>query len=84
MSDTEPNDTDLDETLPTTTQPTAQAEKDPDEWVTGDEPMTGPQASYLATLAHDTGRDVPESLTKAEASKMIDELQAGSGRVKGA
>jgi hypothetical protein len=84
MSDTEPNDTDLDETLPTTTQPTAQAEKDPDDWVTGDEPMTGPQASYLATLAHDTGRDVPESLTKAEASKLIDELQAGSGRVKGA
>jgi hypothetical protein len=84
MSDTEPNDTDLDETLPTTTQPTAQAEKDPDEWVTGDEPMTGPQASYLATLAHDTGRDVPESLTKAEASKMIDELQAASGRVGGA
>jgi hypothetical protein len=46
--------------------------------------MTGPQASYLATLAHDTGRDVPESLTKAEASKMIDELQAASGRVGGA
>jgi hypothetical protein len=76
MSDTQP-----DSTLPTTAEPTAQAEKDPDEWVTGDEPMTGPQASYLATLAHDTGRDVPTSLTKAEASKLIDELQSDSGRV---
>jgi hypothetical protein len=68
---------------PTTSQPTANAEKDPDDWVTGDEPMTGAQASYLATLAHDTGREVPEAPTKAEASKLIDELQAESGRAKG-
>ncbi len=68
---------------PTTSQPTANAQKDPDEWVTGDEPMTGAQASYLATLAHDTGREVPESLTKAEASKLIDELQSDSSRVAG-
>ena len=67
---------------PTTSDPTANAEKDPDQWVTGDEPMTGAQASYLSTLAQDTGRDVPESLTKAEASKLIDELQAASGRAK--
>jgi hypothetical protein len=42
------------------------ARKPPDEWVTGDEPMTGAQASYLATLARHTGREVPESLAKAE------------------
>lgn len=65
---------------PTTSDPTVAAEKDPDDWVTGAEPMTGPQASYLATLAHDTGLDVPEALTKREASKLIDELQAKSGR----
>jgi len=69
--------------LPTTSDPTPGAEKDPEEWVTGDEPMTGPQASYLATLAHDTGREVPDQLTKAEASKLIDELQAQSGRAAG-
>ncbi len=68
---------------PTTSEPTAGAEKDPDEWVTGDEPMTGAQASYLSTLAHDTGRQVPESLTKAEASKLIDELRADSDRAGG-
>ena len=68
---------------PTTTEPTANAEKDPDEWVTGDEPMTGAQASYLATLAHDTGRDVPEKLSKADASKLIDELKSHSGRAQG-
>jgi hypothetical protein len=67
---------------PTTSAPTAAAEKDPDEWVTGDEPMTGPQASYLSTLAQDTGREVPERLSKADASKLIDELQAESGRAK--
>jgi hypothetical protein len=54
--------------------------KDPDEWVTGDEPMTGPQRSYLGTLAHEAGEDTPEDLTKAEASKRIDELQAKTGR----
>ena len=50
-------------------------EKDPDEWVTGDEPMTGPQQSYLDTLAREAGEDVDDSLTKAEASKKIDELK---------
>ena len=55
--------------------------KDPEDWVTGDEPMTGPQASYLSTLAHDTQSEVPESLTKADASKLIDELQAESKRI---
>ncbi|MDG6107009.1 DUF3072 domain-containing protein [Dactylosporangium aurantiacum] len=55
-------------------------EKDPEDWVTGDEPMTGPQESYLGTLAREAGRDVPDELTKAEASQLIDELQQQSGR----
>ena len=55
--------------------------KDPEEWVTGDEPMTGPQESYLSTLAQEAGEDPPASdLTKAEASKRIDELQERTGR----
>src|SRR5215207_10023238 len=55
-------------------------QKDPDEWVTGDESMTGPQASYLKTLANEAGEEVDENLTKAEASKKIDELQERTGR----
>ncbi|HEX2192776.1 MAG TPA: DUF3072 domain-containing protein [Acidimicrobiales bacterium] len=54
--------------------------KDPDDWVTGDEPLTGPQASYLSTLAQEAGEAVPEGLTKAEASRKIEELQARTGR----
>ena len=57
-------------------------EKPTDEWVTGDEPMTGPQESYLHTLAREAGREVPSNLTKAEASAMIDELQEATGRGK--
>jgi hypothetical protein len=60
---------------------TGPAEKDPDDWTTGDEPMTGPQQSYLQTLAQQAGEDAPSSeLTKAEASKLIDELQEKTGR----
>ena len=55
-------------------------EKDPDQWVTGDEPMTGPQRSYLQTLCREAGEEFDEKLTKAEASKKIDELQAKTGR----
>ncbi len=58
-------------------------EKDPQDWVTGDEPMTGAQKSYLETLARDSGEDVPEELSKAEASEKIDELQERSDRVSG-
>lgn len=54
--------------------------KDPDEWTTGDEPMTGAQRSYLNTLATEAGEEVDENLTKAEASKKIDELQEKTGR----
>ena len=54
--------------------------KDPENWTTGDEPLTGAQDSYLHTLAEEAGADVPEELTKAEASRMIDELQEKTGR----
>ena len=54
-------------------------EKDPADWVTGDEPMTGAQASYLGTLGRQTGHDVPDDLTKAEASEKIDELREKAG-----
>jgi hypothetical protein len=55
--------------------------KDPEDWVTGDEPMTGPQKSYLRTLAREAGRDVDfDALSKADASRLIDELQVVSGR----
>jgi hypothetical protein len=55
-------------------------EKDPDDWVTGDESMTGPQASYLKTLAQEAGEEFDPDLSKAEASKKIDELQHETGR----
>ena len=62
-------------------QPTPdQVQKDPDEWVTGDESMTAAQASYLKTLAQEAGEPVEENLTKADASKRIDELQERTGR----
>jgi hypothetical protein len=54
--------------------------KDPDEWTTGEEPMTGAQESYLHTLATQAGEDVEEELTKAEASKRIDDLREKTGR----
>jgi hypothetical protein len=57
-------------------------EKDPEDWATGDEPMTGPQESYLKTLAREADEDVPEDLSKAEASELIDKLQDLSARLK--
>ncbi len=57
-------------------------EKDPDEWVTKDEPMTGPQRSYLQTLCREAGEEFDQNWTKAEASKKIDELQQKTGRGK--
>ena len=51
-------------------------EKDPADWVTGDEPATGAQKSYLETLTRSTDEDVPDDLTKAEASQKIDELKS--------
>ncbi len=60
--------------------PTGNAIKDPDDWVTGDEPMTGAQASYLKTLCEETGEDFDDTLSKAEASERIEALQEASGR----
>ena len=55
-------------------------EKDPDNWVTGDEPMTGAQRSYLDTLAREAGEQLSPDLSKAEASEHIDRLQSKTGR----
>jgi len=61
--------------------PGSNAEKDPDKWVSGDDPITGAQASYLTTLCEEAGIEPPPAdLSKAEASKQIDELKAKLGR----
>ena len=61
--------------------PGSNAEKDPDDWVSGDEPMTGAQRSYLTTLCEEAKVDPPSNdLNKADASKMIDELKGKLGR----
>lgn len=56
--------------------------KDPDDWTTGDETMTGAQASYLKTLCDEAGEEFDPTLSKAQASKRIDELQQRTGRGK--
>jgi hypothetical protein len=56
------------------------AVKDPDDWVTGDEPMTAAQESYLGTLAREAGEEPPTGLSKAEAARKIEELQQRTGR----
>jgi hypothetical protein len=65
------------------TEPRGNAEKNPDDWTTGDQPMTGAQASYLKTLCEETGDDFDDSLSKAEASKRIDALQEKRDSAKG-
>ena len=62
-----------------TDQPALQ--RDPDEWKTGDEPMTDAQRSYLETLCRETGEEFDEKLSKADASKRIDELRERSPRL---
>lgn len=57
-------------------------QKDPKDWVTGDEPMTGAQKSYLKTLSEEAKEPFDETLTKAQASRRIDELQERTGRGK--
>ena len=57
-------------------------EKDPDQWVTKDEPMTGPQRSYLQTLCREAGEEFDQNWTKAEASRKIEGLQQKTGRGK--
>ena len=56
------------------------AAKDPSDWVTGDEPMTASQRSYLDTLAREAGEQLPADLTKAQASEHIERLQQQTGR----
>ncbi|MEV5432784.1 DUF3072 domain-containing protein [Streptomyces sp. NPDC052701] len=58
----------------------ANPNKPVEDWATGEEPATGPQLSYLSTLAREAGEEVPQHLTKAEASRMIDRLQQASPR----
>ena len=69
MSDTNPK-----------SEPFSNAEKDPSDWTTGGEAMTGAQASYLKTLREEAHEEFDDSLTKADASKKIDELQEKTGR----
>ena len=59
--------------------PPGNAAKDQEDWVTGDEPATGAQRSYLQTLAEEADENVPSDLTKAEASQRIDELKDKTG-----
>lgn len=60
--------------------PASNTEKDPENWVSGDDPMTGAQASYLTTLCEEAGEDLPaQTLSKAEASKKIDALKSRVG-----
>ncbi|KQM79319.1 hypothetical protein ASE70_05440 [Sphingomonas sp. Leaf22] len=61
-------------------EPFSNAEKDPDDWTTGDEKMTGAQASYLKTLSEEASEPFDDTLTKADASKAIDALQEKTGR----
>ena len=66
----------------TQADPQDNAVKDPSDWVTGDEAATGAQLSYLHTLAENAGEEVPEGLNKAQASELIETLQAKTGRGK--
>lgn len=80
---TDRNDERTDETMENPKRagsPPGNAAKETEEWVTGDEPMTGAQASYLKTLTQETGDEFDAELTKAEASERIDELQRRTGR----
>ncbi|MDN4611271.1 DUF3072 domain-containing protein [Arthrobacter burdickii] len=64
-------------------EPEGGFERDPEDWVTGDEPMTDAQRSYLDTLAREAGEEIPADITKAEASEHIDRLQKKSKRLGG-
>jgi hypothetical protein len=68
-------------TAPSPAKQDPAAAKDPEAWVTGGEPATAAQRSYLETLANDSGTEVPAELSKAEASTLIDELQDRSPRL---
>jgi hypothetical protein len=67
-------------TDPSRPDATGNTAKDPEDWTTGDEPMTGSQRSYLKTLCEEAGEPLDETLTKAQAAKRIDQLQQQTGR----
>jgi Protein of unknown function (DUF3072) len=67
-------------TAPNHTNATGNAIKDPEDWTTGDEPMTGAQRSYLQTLCQEANEPMDETLTKAQASERIEALQQKTGR----
>lgn len=73
--ETSPDNPKLDSNPPDNTQ------KSPDDWVSGGEPMTGAQTSYLKTLSEQVGQpdQFEDGLSKAEASKRIDSLKADKG-----
>ena len=75
--------TDQTETLGDRADSSTAASKPADEWVTGDEPITAAQKSYLDTLAREAGEEIPADLTKAQASEQIDRLQQKTGRGQG-
>ncbi|WP_439597029.1 DUF3072 domain-containing protein [Falsiroseomonas sp.] len=79
MADRKPTSDDA-ENPKTVPDPASNTIKDPDDWTTGDEAMTGAQASYLKTLSEEAKEEFDPSLSKADASKRIDELQAKTGR----
>ena len=70
----------IDENVKKLDEPVGNLQKDPDDWVTGDEPMTAAQASYLKTLSEEAGEPFEAGITKAEASKRIEALQHKTGR----
>ena len=75
----DPQDDDANSDNPKVSAP-GNAAKPVEDWVTGDETMTGAQASYLKTLSEEAGEDFDDTLTKGEASTRIDELQEKTGR----
>jgi hypothetical protein len=77
ITDDENAEPDMLGAVPDSTDP---AEKDPADWVTGDEPMTAPQRSYIDSLAREAGEQIPADLTKAQASEQIERLQEQTGR----
>jgi hypothetical protein len=82
MSEKNPEQTTADQDVIGGTHPDPgnPASKDPSDWVTGDEPITAAQRSYLDTLAKQAGEELPGNLTKAEASQNIERLQEETGR----
>lgn len=80
MSQHDADTPDTPDTLGARADDSGSASKPTEEWVTGDEPMTGAQRSYLDTLAREAGEELPADLTKAQASEHIERLQATTGR----